>query len=521
MKKLISFLAVIFFSIASYGQITSYPHNTNFESSFGDWLNVVGDDFDWALKSGSGTPSGGTGPQSSPYGANSSSGYAYCESSSPNYPNKEAWLECVYDFSALSSPQISIYYHMYSSYNSSSYGPGTLQLDVYDGSSWTMNVWNDTTSNSSWQTTTIDLSQFAGMSNVKLSWTGYTIGWQSDVCLDELSVSDNTNSGGGGGSSNAVEVGDPNSTTENGRVPAYGYYDFSWSAAIYHASDFANQQLDIDKISWNVTNGNSMLMTKQQIWFAHTLEDVFLTGDEPMPALTGPYIQWVKVYEGDINFVPGWNEVTLQTVYPYNGSSNLLVKVINEHGSWASSYPEFQYTAKTNTVVYNYDDGSFPGPIGYVNDYRPNTRFGFGGTPLPIELISFDAWLDDDISPIVTIEWEVASQVNNDYYTILKSSDGFSWSVLTELPGAGTVNQHMKYSIQDKNPRRGWNYYKLKQTDYDGQWEEFEVVSVGFDPPRLEVIRTYDQMGREVKPNQRGFVIQVWDNGEITKTINE
>ena len=74
-------------------------------------------------------------------------------------------------------------------------------------------------------------------------------------------------------------------------------------------------------------------MTNQEIWFAHTLEDVFLTGDEPMPALTGPYIQWVKVYDGDINFIPGWNEVTLQTVYPYNGSSNLLVKVINEHGS--------------------------------------------------------------------------------------------------------------------------------------------------------------------------------------------
>tara|TARA_R100000655_G_scaffold109888_1_gene166146 strand:- start:1279 stop:2841 length:1563 start_codon:yes stop_codon:yes gene_type:complete len=520
MKKLLSFLVVIFFSIASYGQITSYPHNTNFESSLGDWLNVVGDDFDWTLKSGSGTPSSGTGPQLSPYGANSSSGYVFCESSSPNYPNKEAWLECVYDFSALSSPQISIYYHMYSSYNTASYGPGTLQLDVYDGSAWTMNVWSNTTSNSTWQTTTIDLAQFAGMSNVKLSWTGYTIGWQSDISLDELSVSDNTSSGGGG-SSNVVEVGDPNSTLQNGRVPAYGYYDYSWSAAIYHASDFANQQLDIDKISWNVTNGNSMTMNNQEIWFAHTPEMIFLDANEPLPSLLPPHIQWVKVYDGTINFVPGWNEITLQTYYPYNGTDNLLIKVVNEHGSWASSYPEFQYTSKASTVVYNYDDGSYPTGTGYINDYRPNTRFGFGGSALPIELLSFDAWISEEVSPVVTIEWEVASQVNNSHYTVLKSSDGFSWSEIAKIPGAGTTNTQIDYSIKDDNPRRGWNYYKLKQTDYDGQWEEFEVVSVGFDPPRLEIIRTYDQMGREVKPNQRGFVIQVWDNGEITKTINE
>ena len=122
---------------------------------------------------------------------------------------------------------------------------------------------------------------------------------------------------------------------------------------------------------------------------------------------------------------------------------------------------------------------------------------------------------------IVTIEWEVASQVNNSHYTILKSSDGFSWSEIAKIPGAGTTNTQIDYLIKDNNPRRGWNYYKLKQTDYNGQWEEFEVVSVGFNPPRLEVIKTYDQMGREVKSNQRGFVIQVWDNGDITKTINE
>ena len=394
MKKLILLFALLF-TLSANSQITSYPHNTDFETGFGDWGNLTGDDFDWSIRNGASTPSTGTGPQLSPYGGNSSSGYIYCESSSPNYPNKQAWLECKYDFSSLTAPQLSIYYHQYSSYNTTSYGPGTLQLDVFDGATWTYNVWSNSTSNSTWQNTTIDLSAYAGRPDIKLSWTGFTIGWQSDICLDEISVSDNSNSGGGG--TNLVEVGDPNSSTQNGRVPAYGYYDFSWSAAIYHASDLGNQQLDIDRISWNVTNGNSMAMNNQQIWFAHTAEMIFPDGTEPKPSLLPPYIQWVKVYEGTINFVPGWNEIVLQTYYPYNGTDNLLVKVINEHGSWASSYPEFQYTSKANTVVYNYADGTFPSSSGFVNSYRPNTRFSYGGTPLPIELLSFDAWMSDDI----------------------------------------------------------------------------------------------------------------------------
>ena len=36
-----------------------------------------------------------------------------------------------------------------------------------------------------------------------------------------------TTGGGGGGSTNEVTIGDPNSTLDDGRVPAYGYYDYS------------------------------------------------------------------------------------------------------------------------------------------------------------------------------------------------------------------------------------------------------------------------------------------------------
>ena len=65
-------------------QVSVFPHVTDFEASFGDWVNSGNDDFDWSLIDNSSTPSTGTGPQSSPYGGNFSNGYTHLESSSPN-----------------------------------------------------------------------------------------------------------------------------------------------------------------------------------------------------------------------------------------------------------------------------------------------------------------------------------------------------------------------------------------------------------------------------------------------------
>ena len=140
---------------------------------------------------------------------------------------------------------------------------------------------------------------------------------------------------------------------------------------------------------------------------------------------------------------------------------------------------------------------------------------------LPITLVSFDAYISDELYNVATIEWEVASQQNNDYFTVLKSYDGYEWSELIRIDGAGNSNTLTNYSARDEDLRPGYQYYKLRQTDYDGNWEEFEVVSVGLSVPRKEVLRAYDNIGREVSIDAKGLIYQVWDNGEITKTINE
>ena len=191
MKTISKLLFLLLFPIFTFGQVTTLPHATDFELSFGDWTNSTFDNFDWTQTTTK-TPSSGTGPViGPPYGDLGSDGYVFTESSTPNQ-NSEAWLECEYNLSSYSSVEMTFAYHMYST-NGGAYGPGLLQLDIYDGTTWTYGVWSNTVSNPDWQVGYVDLSAYDGLGQVILSWTGLTTGWQSDISLDNLIVTGNIN----------------------------------------------------------------------------------------------------------------------------------------------------------------------------------------------------------------------------------------------------------------------------------------------------------------------------------------
>ena len=329
-----------------------------------------------------------------------------------------------------------------------------------------------------------------------------------------------TGGGTGGGSNGTVEVGDPGSTLQNGRVPAYGYYDYSWSAAIYTAAELGESAETIEKISWNVANSNSMVLTNQEIWMAHASVETFPDGTMPDVG-NGPWSGFTRVFNGDLPFVPGWNEIRLTSPFNFNGVENVLVKVVNNHGSWASSYPEFQYTSKTNSVVYNYNDGSFPSPAGYINSYRPNTRFAMGGSALPIDLISFNGEVLLEMDPIVLLEWTVSSQVNNEYYTIERSKNLSVWSLVDSIPGNGTTNMELRYSLLDDNPFKGVSYYRLKQTDHDGKTETFKPIAITINSEEKIVSKIINLMGQEVPEDYQGIVIEMYTDGTYKKKYKE
>lgn len=107
-----------------------------------------------------------------------------------------------------------------------------------------------------------------------------------------------------------------------------------------------------------------------------------------------------------------------------------------------------------------------------VSNYSPWVLHdGTGSTsPLPIKLLSFNAKCDNGD---MVISWTTASEQNNDFFEIQRSTDGVNYATIEVIDGAGNSNSTLYYSIKDDNAPATGAYYRLKQTDFNGQFEVF------------------------------------------------
>jgi hypothetical protein len=95
---------------------------------------------------------------------------------------------------------------------------------------------------------------------------------------------------------------------------------------------------------------------------------------------------------------------------------------------------------------------------------------------LPIELLLFDAVLTDDRT--VKLSWETSWELNNAYFTVERSREGRNWNGILEKEGSGHSTERRTYVGYDDDPYAGVSYYRLKQTDYDGEYSYSEIVPV-------------------------------------------
>lgn len=113
--------------------------------------------------------------------------------------------------------------------------------------------------------------------------------------------------------------------------------------------------------------------------------------------------------------------------------------------------------------------------VNFQNGDRFTLGNANGSTPLPIELSSFDAKAHLNS---VLITWITVSEVNNDFFTIERSQNGLDWDAIKTTDGAGTSFEINSYEEIDKNPFQGTSYYRLKQTDLDGQYSYSKISLV-------------------------------------------
>ncbi|MEP1097533.1 MAG: T9SS type A sorting domain-containing protein [Cyclobacteriaceae bacterium] len=104
---------------------------------------------------------------------------------------------------------------------------------------------------------------------------------------------------------------------------------------------------------------------------------------------------------------------------------------------------------------------------------------GDGESALPIELLYFEA---STLERGIQLVWSSATEINNDFYTLERSFDGHNFEVVTTMDGAGNSSEKLDYQFEDRPNYYGNIFYRLTQTDFDGAFEQFDVIRVLYEP---------------------------------------
>jgi hypothetical protein len=103
---------------------------------------------------------------------------------------------------------------------------------------------------------------------------------------------------------------------------------------------------------------------------------------------------------------------------------------------------------------------------------------GGGGTALPVELLSFTATCESDG---VTLNWQTASEQNSDFFSVERSDDGINFDRIGVVRAAGNSNVLLSYNFLDRSNEGALTYYRLTETDFDGQEYRSPIISTECD----------------------------------------
>lgn len=144
---------------------------------------------------------------------------------------------------------------------------------------------------------------------------------------------------------------------------------------------------------------------------------------------------------------------------------------------------------------------------------------------LPVEWAQFEV---QERGGQVALSWSTLQEINNAFFTVERSADAREFEVLATVAGAGDAFQKTSYQWTDRAPLTGRQYYRIKQTDLDGQFSyshlaeinvqaqahalavrpnpvngaSFEVQVSGFAPNQSVQLRIANLIGQEVYRQQ-------------------
>ena len=133
--------------------------------------------------------------------------------------------------------------------------------------------------------------------------------------------------------------------------------------------------------------------------------------------------------------------------------------------------------------------------------------------PLPTELVSFDGRI---IGSSNEIFWVTATEINNSYFAVERSTDAIVWKVVARLDGTNT-SVVQSYTIVDSDVKETM-YYRLVQTDYNGDSSVSDIILLNREKINVSERYRVNVLGQIVDFSYRGIVYIVYTDG-VTKKI--
>nr|MBP9095685.1 T9SS type A sorting domain-containing protein [Ignavibacteria bacterium] len=144
-----------------------------------------------------------------------------------------------------------------------------------------------------------------------------------------------------------------------------------------------------------------------------------------------------------------------------------VIKRTDQDNPWTWSGSNHSPTTGTNiNPVLHYTGGTSFSDFGIAGN--------IDNSLLPVELISFSSYVNQ---ANVTLSWSTSFENNNAGFDIERKTSVESWSKIGSIQGKGNVNSISTYLYEDRNLQSGKYHYRLKQIDFNGNFNYYELTN--------------------------------------------
>jgi hypothetical protein len=180
-------------------------------------------------------------------------------------------------------------------------------------------------------------------------------------------------------------------------------------------------------------------------------------------------------------------------------------------GEYLQQYSGNQLARHDSCIVFSGYTNSSDFPI-TPGVYQPNILSAISGVivkicdvvaVLPVEFAGVFAICEEDKN---VVHWSTISEHNNSHFVVERTLDGVNWEIIGTVDGSGNSTSVISYQLDDYERYSQEVYYRVKQVDFNGEFDYSSVVSLNRN-------QCTESSEMQIFPNPFENYIEVWMDG--------